>query len=58
MTEPVAADETSRTVRKRPSFKMSQRSVRFLWAVALLAFLGVALVLGFVVALASGETAL
>ena len=37
---------------------MSQRSVRFLWAVALLAFLGVALVLGFVVSLASGETAL
>src|ERR1700748_504761 len=58
MDDPVAAGETSRTVRKRPSFKMSQRSVRFLWAVALLAFLGVALVLGFVVALASGETAL
>ena len=58
MTDPVAAGETSRTIRKRPSFKMSQRSVRFLWAVALLAFLGVALVLGFVVALASGETAL
>ena len=58
MTDPVAVGETSRTIRRRPSFKMSQRSVRFLWAVALLAFLGVALVLGFVVALASGETAL
>ena len=58
MTDPVVVGETSRTIRKRPSFKMSQRSVRFLWAVALLAFLGVALVLGFVVALASGETAL
>lgn len=37
---------------------MSRRSVQFLWAVAILAFLGVALVLGFVVSLASDQPAL
>jgi len=46
------------TIRRRASFAMSRRSVRFLWTVAILAFLGVALVLGFVVSLASGEPAL
>ncbi len=54
MTDPVVVGEPSRTPRKRPSFKMSQRSVRFLWAVALLAFLGVARGRGCVVALAIG----
>ena len=34
---------------------MSRRSVRFVWTVAILAFLGVALVLGFVLSLASGQ---
>jgi nitrogen fixation/metabolism regulation signal transduction histidine kinase len=37
---------------------MGRPSVRFLWTVSILAFLGVALVLGFVVSLASGEPAL
>ncbi|MET0382460.1 MAG: ATP-binding protein [Burkholderiaceae bacterium] len=37
---------------------MSRRSVRFTWAVALIAFLGVALVLGFVVSLSGGEPSL
>jgi len=46
------------TIRRRASFAMSRRSVRFLWMVAILAFLGVALVLGFVVSLASGEPAM
>jgi len=54
----VADEDSSRTARRRPSFTIGRRSVRFLWAVALLAFLGVALVLGFVVSLASGEPAL
>ena len=43
------------TIRRRASFAMSRRSVRFVWIVAILAFLGVALVLGFVVSLASGR---
>jgi len=43
------------TIRRRASFAMSRRSVRFVWAVAILALLGIALVLGFVVSLASGE---
>ena len=46
------------TIRRRASFAMSRRSVRFVWTVAILAFLGVALVLGFVVSLASGEPAM
>src|ERR1700712_2654439 len=37
---------------------MSRRSVRFTWAVSLVACLGVALVLGFVVSLSSGEPSL
>ncbi|HEY9023900.1 MAG TPA: HAMP domain-containing protein, partial [Burkholderiaceae bacterium] len=37
---------------------MSRKSVRFTWAVSIIAFLGVALVLGFVVSLASGEPTL
>jgi len=58
MGNPVAVDDASKSGRKRPSFKMSRRSVRFVWTVSILAFLGVALVLGFVVSLASGEPAL
>jgi len=54
----VATDLASQAAGERPQFTMSSRSARFLWAVAILAFLGVALVLGFVVSLASGETAL
>jgi len=54
----VAVEDAPKTARRRPQFNMGRRSVRFLWAVAILAFLGVALVLGFVVSLASGETAL
>ena len=54
----MAVDDTSMTIRRRASFAMSRRSVRFLWTVAVLAFLGVALVLGFVVSLASGEPAM
>jgi nitrogen fixation/metabolism regulation signal transduction histidine kinase len=34
---------------------VSRKSVRFTWAVSIIAFLGVALVLGFVVSLASGQ---
>jgi nitrogen fixation/metabolism regulation signal transduction histidine kinase len=37
---------------------MSRKSVQFTWAVSIIAFLGVALVLGFVVSLASGEPSL
>ncbi len=37
---------------------MSRRSVRYTWAVSIIAILGVALVLGFVVSLASGEPSL
>jgi len=37
---------------------MSRKSVRFTWAVSLIAVLGVALVLGFVISLASGEPTL
>ena len=52
------AVDDSMTIRRRASFAMSRRSVRFVWTVAILAFLGVALVLGFVVSLASGEPAM
>ena len=54
----MVGDDAPKSGRKRPSFKMSRRSVAFVWAVSILAFLGVALVLGFVVSLASGEPAL
>ncbi len=37
---------------------MSRKTVRFTWAVSLIAFLGVALVLGFVVSLSGGEPSL
>ena len=54
----MVGDDAPKSGRRRPSFKMSRRSVAFVWAVSILAFLGVALVLGFVVSLASGEPAL
>jgi nitrogen fixation/metabolism regulation signal transduction histidine kinase len=46
------------SVRARPRFVMSRRSVRFTWGVSIIAFLGVALVLGFVVSLSSGQPTL
>jgi nitrogen fixation/metabolism regulation signal transduction histidine kinase len=58
VTDPVAVADASKPARRRPSFAMSARSVRFLWIVAILAFLGVALVLGFVVSLASNQPTL
>jgi nitrogen fixation/metabolism regulation signal transduction histidine kinase len=58
VNQSVAVDDVPKSARRRASFVMGRRSVRFLWAVSILAFLGVALVLGFVVSLSSGEPTL